>query len=159
MRPSVGLSSSTGEYLKKFQVYSNSYSSGAYDFYLTESRFVFLKTQPRTSGFGLAGLAGVAIGAGIDRMRRKSYDENLSLDEKMKLDKHNYEIPYGSISMIEPKKGMLGASKREIVVNFLDGEGKPRKADYNLLKQMDDFKSALPWIKGLEGKYRDLAPS
>jgi len=87
-------------------------------------------------------------------MRKKSYEENQSLDEKIRLDKSNYELRYESISLIEPKRGMLGKSKSEIIVHYLDREGKPREAEYSLGKQMADFKSVLPWINGLRQTQR-----
>jgi len=138
-------------------VLSHSYSSGVYEFYITENRFVLLKTQPRTNAMAAGGgLVGALITSGIDRVRKKSYGENLSLDEKIRLDSHNYVIPFENVSLISRRKGRLGGGWKEVEIQFTDDKGKNNSARYSF---GDGVKVFLDTVSSLQRLQEKVDPS
>lgn len=164
---SSSLTSPDSDYIEKFLVFVPKISGAGYwNLYVTDSRFVLLKTQSSGTVLGEAiggGVGAIAVYA-IQRARKKSYDDNLSLNELLNQDKHNFAITFDRVSSITPRKNFLGRSlKHSVTIRWVDEKGKSKNVNFIFRTlghlghrdhtQIEKFKELLPSLRGLLGKY------
>ena len=162
----------TQEYVDKFQVkWSDALGENYWDLYVTDSRFVLIKTRGRGGGghnaegmYFAGGAEGMAIGAVADviadvrNKRVKAYDESASLDQMLAQDSHSHAIPFNRISSLTRLKGLFGKPGTGIRITWTDENGKAKKEHFSFAvagqdkARFDTFADVLRSLTSLQGK-------
>jgi hypothetical protein len=135
------------------EVFREVVAKDKYDLYIGDTRLVMLKLQSSGSYGSLLGPVGTIVEAGVSRAKGKKYDDDLTLDQKIRRDKSNFSIDYSSIASVRLGKGKLGGMIFQ--VRYRDQMGSERKLDISVKgEQFDKLAVTIPSIPLLAAKFQ-----
>jgi hypothetical protein len=141
----------SAEYLEVFQ---NVVAKDHFDLYVGYTRFVMIKVQSGGSGVGsLLGPVGSIMEMGVNIAKRKKYDDDLTLDQKLRRDKGSFAMDYVIVDSVKLGKGKLGG--RIMQVRYADEKGAFKKIDITLNNaQFEKLEQLLPSLPALGPKFQ-----
>ncbi len=137
------------DYIQKFRVRDDSLAH--YDLYVTDDSLAFIKTQQGASGTGA--LWSALLGAALyGRLTRKSYGDDLTLEQKLAAAKGSFKIPSDSILGLKMGHGL---GQYQVSLDTKNAEGKPvntrifmNRNDYDAFgKLMGSLSAFAPKVK------------
>ncbi|MDA4121866.1 MAG: zinc ribbon domain-containing protein [Thaumarchaeota archaeon] len=147
----AGNATPAGEYIEVLQKVK---AKDTFDFYVTTTRFVMLKVESSGSGVGsMLGPVGTLVEMGVSKAKKKKYDDDLTLDQKIRRDKANFAIEFTSVEAVKLGKGKLGG--RILQVSFKNLKGSSKKIDITVNEeQFDKLVTLLPSLPGIGSKFQ-----
>lgn len=139
------------EYIEAFQ---GVVAKDQFDLYVADTRFVMIKVQSGSSGVGsMLGPVGTIMEMGVNRARKKKYEDDLTLDQKLRRDKASFQMEYNVVDHVKLGKGKLGG--RILQVRYADEKGSFRKLDITVnADQYDKLAKLLPAVPGIAAKFQ-----
>ena len=108
-------------------------SGDKYNLYVTMSRFVLIKVSSKGGLGSVFGPVGSVLDAGISAATRKKVDQEMPLDEMLRLDKKNYVLTYAGVKQIKLSNSATGGRAMEVL--YTGKGGKDKKARYVMNKE------------------------
>ncbi len=88
----------------------------------------------------------------MSKAKKKKYDDDLTLDQKIRRDKANFAIEFTSVDGVKLGKGKLGG--RILQVRFKNLKGTPKKIDITVNEeQFDKLGRLLPTLPAVGSKF------
>jgi len=145
----MSVSQPAKDYVQKFRVRDDTLAH--YDLYVTNDSLAFIKTQQGATGTGA--LWSAILGAAIyGRLTRKSYGDDMTIEQKLEAAKGSFKVPSDSVLGLRMNHRL---GQYELGLDFKNTDGKPNTArifmnrsDYDAFgKLMGSMSAFAPKVK------------